>query len=72
MITFDGMRNQNAQAKQYKSQKQIASDCDIGQSRYCQLMKGKAKPTYTELDKLCKAFGCQVVDLIEYKEDVNG
>ena len=68
MLDFSGMRNQNAQAKVGKTQKKIAEGLEINESRYSQLMKDTKKPTLEELDKMCKGFGCQVCDLVQYKE----
>jgi len=70
MIVFDGMRNQNAQAKVNKSQKEMSLLCGIKEPRFSALMKGKCEPTLKEIGKLCKLWNCQVQDLMEYKEDV--
>lgn len=67
MIVFDGMRNQNAQAKVHRTQKEIAESVGIGEKRYSQLMKGKAIPTMAELDKMCFGFGCELSDLARHE-----
>lgn len=68
MLDFSGLRNQNAQAKVGKSQKQIAADLGIGATRYSAIVKGRVIPTMKEIEKMCAGFGCEVKDLLEYKE----
>lgn len=68
MLDFSGMRNQNAQAKVGETQGEIAKRIGISPSRYAQLMKGTKRPTLGEIEKMCKGFGCQVLDLVEYKD----
>ena len=68
MLDFSGLRNQNAQAKVGKSQKQIAADLGIGATRYSAIVKGRVEPTTKEIEKMCKGFKCEVGDLLEYKE----
>lgn len=68
MLVFSGMRNENAQAKVFKNQKEMAEQSGIKESRYSALMKGK-NPTLNEIDKFCKLWNCKVQDIMEYKED---
>ena len=68
MLDFSGLRNQNAQMKQFKTQKQIALEIGVSEQTYSKVIMHGTN-NLNILDKLCKAFECGIQDLVKFKEE---